>query len=112
MRLALLPLLALGCAGSTIELDPNNDGTPDVTIEQNFGGSGCIAVDASPGTTSIIVQQHGSSDWSISRAFEWIVSVVGSIFGSSQTGEQRGPEAGPGCEGLFVDEAVAVDGAQ
>jgi len=101
----LVAVLLVGCGNSGITLYRMVDGEPQpvVDIEQRFAGKGCIAVDSQGDTVSIIVQQAGTSDWSISRAFGFLGDIVGGVFGGSRGMDaMQGPTAGmQGCEGLF-----------
>ena len=104
--------LMLGCGTSGITVYKMVDGNPVPTVEvtQKFAGKGCIAVDSNTdGSASVIVQQAGTSDWSISRMFGFIGDTAGSVFGGTRgMTEMQGPSTGmEGCEGLFetgVDE--------
>jgi hypothetical protein len=106
--LVSVALLALvGCASNDITVFQMVEGElqPVLQVEQSFSGKGCIAVDSDPttGKASVIVQQAGTSDWSISRLFGFLGDTVGAVFGGSRgMDEMQGPTAGmQGCEGIF-----------
>jgi len=101
--------LMVGCGTSGITLYKMVDGEPVPTVEvqQRFAGKGCIAVDsATDGSASIIVQQAGTSDWSLSRMFGFMGDIAGNVVGGDRSmSEMQGPATGmEGCEGLFIDE--------
>ena len=106
---SVIVLLLAGCASNDITIYKMVEGTPVpiVEIEQGFGGKGCIAVEADPATgkASVIVQQAGTSDWSVSRLFGFIGDTAGSFFGGTRgMQEMQGPATGmQGCEGIFGD---------
>lgn len=113
--IVLLMAFVVGCASNNITIYKMVDGEPEpiVKVEQGFSGKGCIAVDSDPttGKASVIVQQAGTSDWSISRLFGFLGDTVGAVFGGSKTmGEMQGPTAGmQGCEGLFDSEEETIE---
>lgn len=109
--LALLPiLLSLACGTSTITLYKMVEGEPQpiVEVEQGFAGKGCIAVDSEGDSASVIVQQAGTSDWTIGRMFAFIGDIAGGVFGGSRgMDEMQGPATGmEGCEGLFEETGI------
>ncbi len=116
-RLLAVALAAglLGCATNDITVYRMVEGEPEpmLKVEQGFSGKGCIAVDSDPATgkASVIVQQAGTSDWSISRLFGFLGDTVGAVFGGSRgMDEMQGPEAGmQGCEGLFGADEEGYD---
>jgi hypothetical protein len=105
VSVALLALV--GCASNDITVFQMVDGElqPVLQVEQSFSGKGCIAVDSDPttGKASVIVQQAGTSDWSISRLVSFLGDTVGAVFGGSRgMDEMQGPATGmQGCEGIF-----------
>jgi hypothetical protein len=114
--LASVVLLALaGCASNNITVYRTVAGEPEplLMIEQGFSGKGCIAVDSDPvtGQASVIVQQAGTSDWSVSRVVSFLGDTVGAVFGGSRgMDEMQGPTAGmQGCEGIFNGSEYEYD---
>lgn len=110
LNLFFLGALALGCASNDVTVFKMVAGepVPFIQIDQGFAGKGCIALDSNPdtGEASVIVQQAGTSDWSISRLFGFLGDIVGGVFGSGRSqDEMQGPHAGmQGCEGLFTTQ--------
>jgi hypothetical protein len=102
-------VLLLGCGSSGITVYRLVEGEPQPVAEvtQKFAGKGCIAVDSRvDGSASVIVQQAGTSDWSVSRLLAYLGDTAGVVFGGTRGAEEmQGPMAGmQGCEGLFVGE--------
>ncbi len=97
--------LVFGCANSSVNFTAA-DGSP-VSVEQRFGGRGCIAVSRPvDGSVDIIIQQDGSSDWSGVRAIPALVQIaLATLFGNrgSEDAGFAGPSDIQGCAGLFVD---------
>lgn len=110
LAVILMTPLLVGCGNSGITLYRVVDGEPQpaVEIEQRFAGKGCIAVDSQGDAASVIVQQAGTSDWSVSRAFGFLGDIVGGVFGGDRgMDEMQGPAAAmQGCEGLFNGETA------
>ena len=107
----LVPLLLVwlaGCGTSSITVYRPGTSTPAASVEQHFAGRGCIAVDtAADGTTSVIVAQDGTSDWSVSRLFAFIADAAAAVFGGSREGgPMPGPGAGSGCSQIFEPEPL------
>lgn len=108
--LALVACMTVGCGTSAITVYKlvDDEPVPVVQVNQHFAGKGCIAVDSeTDGSASVIVQQAGTSDWSISRALAFVGDIAGGVFGGERgANEMQSPSTGmEGCEGLFVDTA-------
>ena len=111
--LALVAWMTVGCGANSITVFKLVDGepVPVVQVDQHFAGKGCIAVDSDiEGNASVIVQQAGTSDWSLSRLGGFLGDTVGAVFGGSRSmGEMQGPAEGmQGCEGLFGEEVETM----
>lgn len=105
--LAVVGFIGCGTSGITIYKMVDGEPVPTVEVQQRFAGKGCIAVDSAiDGSASVIVQQAGTSDWSISRMFGFMGDMAGSVFGGERgMTEMQGPATGmEGCEGLFINE--------
>ena len=73
-------------------------------IEQTFTGRGCLAVSSTDEGIDILIQQDGTSDWSISRLMAWIGDIAGGVFGNDTKGEgMAGPSDSSGCNGVVED---------
>jgi hypothetical protein len=78
-------------------------------VKSSAYGRGCVAVDINPdGSTSVVVAQDGTSDWSLGRMFAFIGELAASVFGGGPaSGEMEGPDSATGCSQIF--EASSYD---
>ena len=105
-------LLALSCATSSITfLDAEGD---PITLEQQLGGRGCIAVNTDKsGGIDVIMQQDASSDWAGVRVIPTLAqAVITAFFGSRDPdgADYSGPSSIQGCAGLFSESLEEDDG--
>lgn len=106
-----LALSVIGCATSEVTVYRPGEATPAARIAQNFAGRGCLAVDTSPDSTSVLIQQDGTSDWSLSRLFAMLGDVAGGVFGGARDPQgMTGPSDAVGCRGVLEGAAPAPQG--
>lgn len=104
-----LSLLLMGCATNTIKV-PNPSGSGNLLeIAQEFKGRGCIAVESDGEKSKVIVVQDGTSDWSLSRTFEFLGAAASNVFGGSTEADQRGPDPTEACKSVLGVSVVDIN---
>lgn len=98
--LALAVALA-GCASNSITIP----GEYPITVEQSLYSRGCLAMDYEPTTqrVSVVIQQDGTSDFSVFRLVDSVADMAAGVFGGERRGQgMQGPTIGGGpCESIF-----------
>jgi len=100
-----LALALVGCAST--ELEVMRPGTTEVAARLHVSafGRACLVVEQRPttGHLNVMVEQDGTSDWSVSRLLGWVADVAGGVFGGERRArEQAKPSSSSGCAGVLV----------